>query len=229
MKKLTVSLRRSEIIAGFIFMVMQILVLPFLLVLCNELLPHPMSEVELNFASFALNFIGVTVIFHRFLIDSAKAFLRSPGNNLLICLGGFGLYWFSSIAVNGLVLFLEPEFSNVNDDSIQLLTQQSMVLMTVSTVLLVPVTEECLYRGLLFGLLYRKNAILGYVVSVAVFSALHVISYIGMYDPFRLFLCFLQYLPASISLAWTYTQADSIWAPVLIHTLVNLIGMLAIQ
>lgn len=222
-------MNRTERILGLIYIVLQVFVLPLVLVVINHFLPQPLSDAALNFVCFAINFICVTVIFHRYLIASFKIFLQAPGSILRTCLKGFGLYWLGSILVNILVVYLEPEFSNVNDENIALLTGQSFVLMIVGTVVLVPIVEETLYRGVVFGELYRKSPILAYIVSVAVFAALHVVGYIGFYEPFRLLLCFLQYIPAGIFLAWTYVKADTIWAPVLIHMTVNLIGMLAMQ
>ena len=228
MKKLSFSMQPSEIILGSIYIPVQILVLPFLVVILNSFIPSPLSEVSLNFALFALNFICVTVIFSKYLIRSFGIFLRNTGTVLITCLKGFGFYWIGSILVNYLVVSIDPAFFNVNDSAIATLTEQNQQLMTVATVLLVPVVEETLYRGLVFGQLYRKNVVIAYIVSVAVFSALHVIGYIGMYSPVRLALCFLQYSPPSVFLAWAYAKADTIWAPILIHMAVNLIGLLAI-
>jgi len=91
------------------------------------------------------------------------------------------------------------------------------------------VTEEVLFRGLLFRALHSHSRILAYAVSVVFFALMHVVSYIGLYDWGLLALCFLQYLPACITLAWAYEQADSIWAPIIMHTLVNLISMFALR
>ena len=68
----------------------------------------------------------------------------------------------------------------------------------------------------------------GYILSALVFCAIHVISYIGSADPLTLVLCFVQYLPASLCLAWAYTEADNIFAPILIHIAVNTMSILAL-
>lgn len=229
MKELTAKMNCTERILGLIYIVLQVFILPLVLVVINNLLPRPLSAAALNFVCFAINFICVTAIFHRYLIDSFKIFLQSPGGILRTCLKGFGLYWLCSILVNLLVIYLDPEFSNVNDENIAALSDQSFPLIAIGTVALVPVVEETLYRGVVFGQLYKKCPVIAYLVSVAVFAALHVFGYIGFYAPFRLFLCFLQYIPAGIFLAWTYVKADTIWAPIFIHMTVNLIGMLAMQ
>ena len=222
-------MHRVESTLGLIYIVLQVFVLPVALVVINAFLPRPLTASALNFAVFGINFICVTVIFHRFLIESIKIFTQKIRKTLGICLKGFGLYWIGSILVNILVVYLEPEFSNVNDENIAILTGENYLLMAVGTVILVPVVEETLYRGVVFGQLYQKNPLIAYIVSVVVFASLHVFGYIGLYDPLRLLLCFLQYIPAGIVLAWTYVKADTIFAPVLIHMTVNLIGMLAMR
>ena len=95
------------------------------------------------------------------------------------------------------------------------------------TVLLVPVAEEALYRGLLFQGFQRKSRLLAYCLSTLIFAGLHVVGYIGSADLITLCLCFAQYLPAGITLAWAYEKADTIAAPMLMHMIINLIGTTA--
>lgn len=229
MKKLTVPIGHTETILGLCYIVLQVLILPVTLSFLNTALPKPLSDGQLNFANFALNFICITVIFRQYLISSLRIVMLAPGQFIRYCITGFLLYWFCSILVSMLVLTLDPAFSNVNDDTIAVMNREDPLLMGVGTVILVPVVEETLYRGVVFGKLYRKSSVVAYLVSVAVFSGLHVLGYIGFYDPFRLILCFLQYIPAGVFLARTYVKADTIWAPILIHMAVNLIGILAMK
>lgn len=229
MEKQTVTMGRVETLLGIIYIVAQIFFLPVVLVLGNSLLPQPFNDAQLNFISFALNFLCVTVIFHRYLLLSLQVAIADLGNYLKACGVGFGLYWVCTIFVNMLVLSLDPEFTNVNDDSIGIITKGNFALMSVGTVLLVPVVEETLYRGVIFGQLLKKNRALAYILSILIFSSIHVIGYIGSYPPMRLILCFVQYIPAGFFLARTYEKAGTIWAPILIHATVNLIGMMAMK
>lgn len=229
MEKQPVTMGRAETLLGIIYIVAQIFFLPVILVLGNSLLPQPFNDAQLNFISFALNFICVTVIFHRYLLHCLQVVIADLGKFIKVCGVGFGLYWVCTILVNMLVLSLDPEFSNVNDDSISQITQGNYMLMTVGTVLLVPIVEETLYRGVIFGQLLKKNRILAYIISILIFSSIHVIGYIGLYPPMRLLLCLIQYIPAGFFLARTYEKAGTIWAPIVIHTTVNLIGMMAMK
>ena len=94
---------------------------------------------------------------------------------------------------------------------------------------LVPTVEECLYRGLIFGTLRSRNRLAAYALSAALFSLVHVVGYIGVYPLPLLALCLLQYVPAGLCLAQAYEAADNIFAPILIHTTVNAIGMIAMR
>ena len=229
MKKLSVYMTRTEKILGWIYLFVQLLVLPEILVLGNLLLGSPLSDAELNFVFFCLNFICVTVIFHRFLAASAKVSFSAPWRCLRSAFLGFVLYWLLNFAVSILIAVVYPDFSNVNDASISTLVQENSQLMTFGTVLLVPLVEEVLYRGLIFRGLYERNRAVAYIVSTAAFGALHVVSYIGLYEPLHLIMCFIQYIPAGLCLAWAYVRADSVWAPVLIHITINQIGILSMR
>lgn len=229
MKKLTVHITKKELIAGSIYMAFQILFLGLILVLGNQLLGQPLSEAEVQVLYFAINFICTWLIFHRYLIASARIALSAPWKCIKAALQGFGLYWLMSIVVFYLILRLRPDFNNVNDANISEIARENFWLMSIGTVVLVPVTEEVLFRGLLFRGIHSHSPILAYIVSVFFFAVMHVVSYIGLYDWGLLALCFLQYLPACIALAWAYEKADSIWASILIHTFVNLISMLALR
>jgi membrane protease YdiL (CAAX protease family) len=227
MKKLSVSLSTTEWILGIVYIFFQLLALPILLGVANILFHLELNEVELNFVCFAINFICVTVIFHKYLIRSAKIAFFQPLNTLKAAGFGLLLYFISSYAMTALIFFIDPEFYNVNDNSIAGMLEQNYVLMSLGAIVLAPVTEEILYRGVVFGRIHHRWPIAAYVISVGFFSALHVIGYIGQYSPVQLLLCFIQYLPPSIILAWTYVKADTIWAPILVHIIINAIGMLA--
>lgn len=229
MKILTVSITREETVWGWGYMIFQLLILPVLLVVGNRLLPRPFSEAEVNFIFFCINFICVTLIFHRYLIASAKTALDKPFLCLQSAFLGFTAYWLVSYIVGFAITLLHPDFTNLNDSSITEMTQGSYTLMSIGTVLLVPVTEEVLYRGLVFSKLYHRSRILAYVLSALFFSAVHIVGYITLYEPLEIFLSLIQYLPAGVCLAWAYARSDSIWAPILIHITVNQIGILSMR
>jgi membrane protease YdiL (CAAX protease family) len=219
----------KERLAGWCYFGFQLIVLPEILALGNALLPKPLNVTYLNILLFVINFAVILCIFHRYLWNSLTAANRNLWRTLKSAFLAFCVYYVSNMLVNALIFRLMPSFYNVNDSSIDLMAAQNYSLMTFCVMVLVPIVEETLYRGLLFGSLYRKNHWLGYIVSVTVFALIHVVGYVGNYSLFQLFLCLLQYLPAGIALAWAYVEADTIWAPILIHMTINFLGMAAMR
>lgn len=223
------TLLQRETILGWIYMIFEVLALPVLLSLANRQLGYPLGSAWLNFIYFCINFLAVLMIFHSFLGKS----LSHLGGNFLRTLRaaflGFCVYYVSTLAMNALMNFLFPWFSNVNDDSIASMLALDYLPMLIGTVFLVPITEEVLYRGLLFQPFYNTNRVLGYVASTALFALAHVAGYIGSSDILTLCLCFIQYIPAGLCLAWAYAEADNIFAPILIHTVVNAMAVYSVR
>ena len=179
------KLTKKELTCGYAYLVVSILLLPNILGLL------PLGEGQLNFVYYCVNFLAALVIFRRFLGKSLKVALDRP----------FATLYFAALAYLGyealgrifaaVVLTNFPEFYNVNDQSMVSMMQSDLYLMAFGIAILVPVAEECFYRGLIFRGLYDRSPVLAYLFSMAAFSAMHVVGYIGYFQPLHLLLCFL--------------------------------------
>lgn len=219
------NLSHNETLCGWVYLCFQLLFLPSILVSLNGMLSHRLSDAELNFAFFFINFLAVSWIFHHFLGESFQQVLRHPVLVMQAVILGAVAYFACSQAVEWVIGLLLPGYTNANDATIASLAGSSRFLMTLGTVVLVPPVEECLHRGLIFRKLYGKNKWAGYIVSILVFAFIHIVGYIGTYSPLELCMAVLQYLPAGLCLAWTYTKADTIFAPMAVHALVNAVAI----
>ena len=206
---------------GWIYWALQLFVLPVALSACLDIWNLPFSEVQVNFIFFALNFICLTAIMHRFLGRSARGALQRPFLTIRWAGIGYVVFWLLSIVMGTITGYFMPDFANVNDASIQTLVSDNYALTAIGTVLLAPVAEELMYRGLIFDALHRRSPVAAFIVSTTVFAAIHVVGYIGLYDPLTLILCFVQYIPAGLCLGFAYTRSGTIWAPILMHIAVN--------
>ena len=228
-KSLYISMRRAEKILGWLYMAFSVLLLPSVLLWFNGKLSDPMNEGTLNFVFYLTNFLFILCIFHRFLRDSLVAAWRDIWNFIQAVVLGYVAYWAASKAMDLIMSYLLPGFSNVNDASIAAMAKANYTLMLIGVVFLVPLAEEVLYRGLIFRNLWQSSKVAAYLVSMAAFAAIHVLGYIGSEDITTLVICFLQYLPAGLCLAWTYTKADNIFAPTVVHAIVNAISIGALR
>ncbi len=223
------NLTQKELSWGIRYLLFQTVFLSRLLSLLNVFLPVPISEVWLNFLYFSINLGAAFGILQRFLRNffpiGRKQMLRILGIGLLF----FGINQGVSRLLGQLLSFAVRDFSNVNDQSVSLLVQQNFPIMTIGTVILVPIAEECFFRGVLFRGLYNRAPWAGWVISVALFAFLHVMNYVGSFPPLTLALCFLQYIPAGICLAAAYRLSGSLLCPILIHAAVNTVGILSMR
>ena len=228
-KTLYISMSRTEKILGWLYMAFSLLVLPGLLEWGNGQLADPVDESTLNFVFYLTNFLFICGIFRTFLRASLVAAWRDCWNFIQAVILGYVAYWAASKAIDFLMSHLLPGFSNINDASITAMAQTNYSLMLIGVVFLVPLAEEMLYRGMIFRNLWQSSKVAAYLLSMAAFAAIHVLGYIGSEDLTTLLLCFLQYLPAGLCLAWTYTKADNIFAPIVVHALVNAIAIGALR
>ena len=224
-RTISVPLTKKETVWGIIYLILEFFLVAPALAVVNLFLPQPMDDATLNFIFYVVNFLAIVWIFRRFLLENLETMGRYRFYFLQIVLVGLGQYMLFNELVGYLIYWIDPGFYNANDAAIGEMVHTNLTLMGISTIFLVPPAEECLFRGLIFRNLYDKSKILAWIASIAGFSAIHLVGYLGILTPTELLISFLQYVPAGISLAWAYVKADSIFAPILIHAIVNAIGI----
>lgn len=228
-KQLPVALLRREIIWGTRYLLFQLVFLGALLSFLLSLGGVKAEGIILDTAYFAVNLGSIIWIFHSYLWQSLKQGISHWGKMLLAAAVGFAAYYALTRGVDILIYWLRPDFYNVNDAGFATYSRSHFLLTALGAVVLVPVAEETLYRGLVFGALHQKSRLLAYVLSTVFFAFIHVVGYVGAFPASVLLLCFLQYIPAGVMLAWSYEYCGSILAPVLIHTAVNAIAIFSMR
>ena len=227
--KLQNQMNKAESIFGLCYLAAQQFAVPFLMTLVMALLGFSTTDLWLNFIFFAFNFLIVAVAFHRYLLTDLRIFSKNLLSVLGLCVLGFVVYWAANIFAGLVIALYFPDFANPNDANIQAMAGDQFWVMFTGSVILVPLVEETLYRGVIFGVADRLNRPLAYILSTLVFALIHVVGYIGTISPLYLLVSMLQYVPAGLCLSWAYARTNTIFAPVLIHTAVNFLGMLAMR
>ncbi len=224
--KFSISTNRIENMLGYCYLAFYQILLPSLIGTVAYLAGTPISPSLLNIIFFLINFTAVALIFRRFLWQSLLAVKGNIKKTLISIVIGLVIYFAAGFFFGLIAPWIDPNFSNVNDDAILDMTKEYGAVLSFCIVFLVPVVEETMFRGLIFRHLYQKNKLIGYCVSIAVFSLIHVVGYIGTTDFTTLLLCFIQYIPAGYALAGVYEQTGNICAPIVTHMTINLIGLL---
>ncbi len=214
---------------GVGYLAFQLLGLPQLLHAIRNALPVAMSDAALNLAFCTVNFIAILLLFPSFFRRELAVGKAAPAMVFRSAALGLLLYACDALLVRLLLCVIAPDFANVNDASIAAEASYAFLCTAFSTVVLTPLAEEFLYRALVFGGLHARGRVLAYLISALLFSTIHVAGYLGSYPPGTLALCFLQYLPAGLALAWSYERSGCLLSPVLIHTFINAVGIFSLR
>lgn len=136
--------------------------------------------------------------------------------------------------LNDLLLFYEvpyfiytgwgPTLWNIRAAIISANTPLWLIGMIVVVVL--PVVEELLFRGVVFGSIYPKSVFWSFVISIGLFAMFQTQLFTGYMDDSLYFaIYFLQFIPMGLFLCWLYRSTNSIFSPILMHILSNAILM----
>jgi membrane protease YdiL (CAAX protease family) len=218
-------MRRYEIIGGIIWFIIYAFVIGIVLELALALLGVSYDEATLNAVYFFSNFIITALLFRRFLSYSLPVAADNLLRTLKAILLGFALYWILEVGLSLLSTLRVQEDTIPNDDTIQAIAGINYRVMWVGAVLLAPMTEETLVRGLVFGNLRRKSRVLAYVVTALLFASMHTLGYVTEMSALSIVYNMLIYGLPSVALCVCYEYAGTIWAPIALHMIINAIGM----
>lgn len=216
---LSYPLTTKEKQLGILYLCIQLLVLPSLFQYGNRY--WQLSLPLLNVLLQSVNVLFVMVILRKLFVHELKNVFRFPGQFAWGVVLGCIFYFAGYLSLKLIVSWLFPMYYNPNDHAALEMIRQSPGLMGLCTVVLAPIAEEALYRGVIFGTLYRRGRLLAYLASAGIFALIHVTAYLGTGWVTAL-ISFALYLPAGLSLAFSYEKANSLYAPIVSHMLINL-------
>lgn len=225
----TTHMNQTERIAGAIFFVVYLLVMPLLLERLFSLVETLLgTRIEPGFRSalyYYFIFAVTLVIFHRFLAFTTSRFFDSLGRSstaLLLSLLVF--YGANELMYRVLSLFFANR-PNLNDTVIVAQVAAAPRTTALIIIFLAPFVEEVLFRGLVFGCLKDMNRVAAYAVSAVLFSLLHVLAS----SPWRWDLTYLiltlQYLVPGLVFAWAFERSGTLWTSILLHATVNALAL----
>ncbi len=225
-------MNRTERVAGTIFFIVYLLVMPLLLDrifdIAETLLDTTISESLSNVLYYYTLFAVTVILFHSFISATTQRFF----DNLNRCCGSVGLGLIFFYGANELFYRVSHVFfdghTNLNDVTIAAQVHAAPRMTTLIVVILAPFVEEVLFRGLVFGCLREKSRVVAYIVSCALFAFAHVWTFALSGWDFSYFVLMLQYLVPGVVFAWAYDHSSSLWSAILLHAAVNALSIFVI-
>ena len=219
-----------EKVAGWIYVPIHIFALPILLPSAALMLNSvgiSLTDIQINFIYYLLGFLFSALIMGHYLKNTFNDFADSVLRTLLNVVVCLVVYYCIAYVVNFVLAFFLPDLINPNTGAVIENTMENSKSMFAVSVLLAPITEEVIFRGVVFGTVRRKNRIAAFVISALIFSVYHLWQFavIG-YSIGTLVLYAIQYIPASIMLAKCMEDSGNLWGPIFMHMTVNYLALL---
>ena len=186
-----------------------------------------MLGVYLNLFSGLLSLICAYVIFKDFIKDNFIKFKEHLFENVAwsMTFGIASVYIFSIIANIIINLLIDTSsHSAANQTLFETYLGSSMLWMIVQSVIIAPMLEEFIFRGLIFRTLRKYNKVLAHIVSSFVFGFIHI--YTGLFAGDLSQLAYLfSYGLMGFAFSIAYEKKGTIFVPITIHMLNNFIAV----
>ena len=230
-RKSTTYMTYGEQIAGVVFFVIYLLVLPFvtnpLFDLAGRLLAVSISAAMRDVLYYYILFAVTIIIFHGFLARTSRHLMDNLGGACKTAAAGLvGLYGLNEL-VYRLTNLIFTNRTNLNDTTISAQIDDAPHMTLLIVIFLAPFVEEVLFRGLVFGNLKSRSRALAYVVSCLLFALLHVWQFAVVKQDVTYFLLMIQYLVPGLVLAWAYDHSGTLWASIGLHAAANALSVWA--
>ena len=221
----------GEQIAGTVFFVIYLVVLPFatapLFRLAERLLAVSISPSLQNAIYYYTLFFVTILTFNGFIGRTTRNFADNLGNACkAVVVGVIALYGLNELMYR-LTRLLVNNHTNLNDSTISAQIHDAPRVTLLIVIFLAPFVEEVLFRGLVFGNLKHKSRAVAYAVSCLLFALLHVWQFAVKRQDITYFLLMVQYLVPGLVLAWAYDHTGTLWSSVLLHAAANALSVWA--
>lgn len=219
----------GEQIAGTVFFVIYLVVLPFaaapLFRVAGLLLGMEISAALQNAVYYYVLFAVTVIIFHGFLGRTSRNFADNLGGACkFMAVGLVALYGLNEL-VYRLTNLVAANQTNLNDTTISAQIDAAPHMTLLIVIFLAPFVEEVLFRGLVFGNLKPKSRTVAYLVSCLLFALLHVWQFAVVNQDITYFLLMIQYLVPGLVLAWVYDRTGTLWTAVGLHAAANALSV----
>ena len=228
-KRPTSGMRDSERLAGLIFFVVYLLVMPLLfgkiILLTETLLGIDFSAAEENSIYYYLLFVVTMIIFHNFIWQNTERFFHRVSPTLGTVGLGLVVFYGCNELFYRVAHLLLGHGTNLNDVTIAAQISAVPRMTALIVIVLAPFVEEVLFRGLIFGSLREKNRLLAYGVSAVLFAFLQVWQFALSGGSAYYLILALQYLIPGLLFAWAYDRSGNLWGSILLHMAVNALAL----
>ena len=181
------------------------------------------APFTVNVIFFSIGFLASCALFFSFLSRSLPLLRAEPERVMRAFAAGAVGHYAGAFVIAFALSLSGISLQNINNASVQELTRNAPALMLLFSVAAAPITEECLFRGALFGLLRKKNRAAAYLVTAAAFALIHAAPGLAAGQWQDAYAALLYFAP-SVALCYAYEASGTIWTSILLHAAINAVS-----
>jgi membrane protease YdiL (CAAX protease family) len=220
------QLTRQEQVRGLIFFGLYFLVFPALKMVVEWALDRffglYLSEAMSAAVYYYIMGALTLAVFWSFLKNAWDILVRFVPENLF----AFGTGLLGALILGFFVRLLPTPVENPEPVTWAEQFAYSPAATVTIVVVLMPLIDEVLFRGLVFGTLRRHSRPLAWAASVVLFLLYSVWTYAVAGQDARYLLLFVQYLPMALALTWCYDRGGSIWSAAALHAVLDAVALI---
>lgn len=226
-----------KIIVSVLYCILAFFSLPFIMLLLMQGSFNDEAVLSgVQIAYHVINFLAAVWIYREYLGDAllnvqidVKGFLKTVGTcvtvmvmlawamfRILSFIGGEQVY----VAAFGILPLSEVELFALSSD----LVLMNPIFGTICLVVLVPVSVSCLFYSMSFAPVCCKRPWLAYIVVALVIAFPRVCNGMTYWDPTQQAILYFTQLPMHLLACWAYQKMDTVWAPIAVLAVVNLLS-----
>ena len=179
----------------------------------------------LNLVFGAMMLILLVLLLRGFLKDNWKDFMQNKKAIILKGVMTFVLVYLANYIGTIIVMVMGGASNSANQAGIEQILSRVPVPMIIYAVLIGPVVEELMFRGVIFTTLRRKHRTLAYVVTALAFGLAHVYASILSGNVSEIVQIF-PYFFARLVFCYGYESSNNIFASIIGHMGNNLVACL---
>lgn len=173
-------------------------------------------------------FFIIVYLLRNLLIDSYTIFKKQMQYTIMQ-----GVIWYlpatlTNAVVSYVVSLMTNQIRSNNQDAAIAMLQQAYFPMLLSSVLIAPIVEELIYRGIVFRHYRKYGFVVATFMSGVLFAIAHVVVSIFSGDVIDL-LFLVPYFVSSCFMCFIYEKTKNLFGPIVLHMLNNLISFIILS
>ena len=213
---------------GFALLMFHMFLIPLLfLAYAVAVDGEAVDSLNVEFRHYAISFVLIALTMRGYLRREFDGLLDRPVGSVVTLIMSIPVFTIFLYIAAFVILAVVGDVDADAAETVLDITKVNFEVLFIFRVLVVPVVEEVLYRGVVFCRLAEHRRIVIYAVSILLYAAGNTWTAFVFNFDVRLFVLALQYVPVGFVCAYCYDRSGNLWTSIIFHMLADALIILA--